>query len=231
MRELKIILLILLLLPVNSFSCEYYGNMKDQGNLLELQNTEYCIMYDTSLRSPIYASQHLIGKKLKHIDRSNNFRPDRRLNKNERTELKDYIKTGFDRGHLAPAGDMTSEISMKESFLLSNIIPQTKINNRFIHKKIEMAVRKMAIERGELYVVTGVIFDREIKVNNLNVPTKIYKAIVDPKEKLGCAYISNNDDSNTYEVVTIDTINKVSKLDIFPKLKNKSECIKMESIK
>jgi endonuclease G len=68
----------------------------------------------------------------------------------------DYTNSGFDRGHLAPAGDMKwSETAMDESFLMSNISPQKPAFNRGIWKKLEEKIRSWAIENDSIIVVTG----------------------------------------------------------------------------
>ena len=57
----------------------------------------------------------------------------------------DYIGSGYDRGHLAPAGDMRwSKKVMRESFLFSNMSPQHPSFNRGIWKKLENNVRRWA---------------------------------------------------------------------------------------
>ena len=65
----------------------------------------------------------------------------------------------MDRGHQAPSADFSSNLElMKESFTLSNAVPQQGDGfNRHIWKEFEDLVRKLAKDRGEIFVITGPI--------------------------------------------------------------------------
>ena len=95
-------------------------------------------------------------------------------------QLEDYRGSGYDRGHLCPAGDMKlNRTSMSESFLLSNMSPQERSFNRGIWKKVETKVRKWAITEGRIYVVTrGVLTSNKGKIGSngvsQNITTKSY---------------------------------------------------------
>lgn len=91
----------------------------------------------------------------------------------------DYRKSGYDRGHLAPAADMAfSARTMADSFFYSNMSPQKPAFNRGIWKDLEEQVRLFAIAEGEIYVVTGQILPKEktitIGPNQVTVPTHYY---------------------------------------------------------
>ena len=87
----------------------------------------------------------------------------------------DYNKCGYDRGHLAPAGDMTFDsVAMRESFLMSNVSPQVPAFNRGIWKQLEDLFRDWACEYKRIYIVTGPVL-KSIK----------------PLKKLGNSSISN----------------------------------------
>ena len=59
------------------------------------------------------------------VKRRDKFAPDPQLDPQERAELADYRRSGFDRGHQAPAGDQSSSQQLKdETFFLSNMAPQ-----------------------------------------------------------------------------------------------------------
>jgi endonuclease G len=75
------------------------------------------------------------------IERTNNFREDPFVNEGS-AALKDYRKSGYDRGHLAPAGSMKADAeNMSESFFMSNMSPQYPSFNRGVWKRLEGEVR------------------------------------------------------------------------------------------
>ena len=114
--------------------------------------------------------------------RKDNFRPDTTIITGS-AMLKDYRGSGFDRGHLAPAADMKwSKLAMSESFLLSNMSPQSPSFNRGIWKKLEEQSRKWAIEKDSIYVITGPALnsiETTIGVNEVGVPLQYFKVLVD----------------------------------------------------
>ena len=114
--------------------------------------------------------------------RSNRFKYDSNVHSRSST-LKDYYKSGYDRGHLAPAADMLwSEKAMKESFYMSNISPQKPGFNRGVWKKLEGRVRKLTLKEDSLIIITGPIFRDtlgSIGANHVSVPGYYYKAIID----------------------------------------------------
>lgn len=53
-------------------------------------------------------------------------------------EQWDYSYSGYDRGHMAPAGDMKwSKKAMDESFFMTNMCPQAKTLNTGAWKRLE----------------------------------------------------------------------------------------------
>ena len=94
--------------------------------------------------------------------RTDDFRADMSITTGS-ASLADYKYSGYDRGHLCPAADMTqNKTAMSESFFLSNKSPQTAGFNREIWSVAESQVRKWVLEYGKLYVVTGPIFKNNI---------------------------------------------------------------------
>ena len=89
--------------------------------------------------------------------RTNNFRADPSISTGS-AHPSDYTRSGFDRGHLAPAADMSfSQQAMSDSFFMSNMSPQRPQFNRGIWGKLEKQIRRFANREGMIVVVTGPI--------------------------------------------------------------------------
>lgn len=141
---------------------------------------------------------------------------------------EDYTRTGYDRGHLAPAGDMKwSAKAMRESFYLSNIIPQKPKLNRGIWKDLEEQVRDWAVKDGRLLIATGPVIRNNLKrlgKNRVAIPDSMYKVIVSPygKEPKGIAFLFANKGYGNTRLETlaipIDSVEKITGIDFFPAL-------------
>jgi endonuclease G len=157
------------------------------------------------------------------IGRTDNFRPDTNILTGSAT-LADYRGSGFDRGHLAPAGDMQWDPeAMSESFLLSNMSPQVPAFNRGIWKKLETEVRNWALEKDSLYVITGPVLspiDSFIGENQVGVPPLYFKILVDlsPPDHSLIAFLLPNSastDSLMNFAISVDSLEQVTGYDFF----------------
>lgn len=182
----------------------------------------FALMHSGVSRTPLWVAEKLTRESLiraRSVQREENFHAEETLPPEDRAELHDYARSGFDRGHMAPAADMPSLTAQHESFSLANIVPQQRQNNQILWAAIEGATRHMTNLRGELYVMTGPIFEGE-KIERINgrvfIPTHIYKAVYDPAKKEGAAWISPNNAENIYEVVSIAELEKRININLFP---------------
>tara|TARA_B100000900_G_C20500464_1_gene683481 strand:- start:546 stop:1031 length:486 start_codon:yes stop_codon:yes gene_type:complete len=139
----------------------------------------------------------------------------------------DYYKSGYDRGHLAPAGDMKiSSISMSESFLLSNISPQNSSFNRGGWKKLESQVRNWVLSEGNMYVVTGPILSNpigSIGSNRVTIPSFYYKIVYSrSNDKMIGIVMPNQKITNDlkYYVKSVDYIESITGIDFFHQLED-----------
>ncbi len=139
----------------------------------------------------------------------------------------DYKGSGYDRGHLASAGDMTFSVkAMEDSFLMSNIAPQKPGFNRGIWKKLETQVRQWALAEEDIIVVTGAVFPKEVTLtvgpSKITVPEGYFKVVYDltPPEKMIAFVISNESSRQDLQdfAVTVNAVEKITGLDFFPEL-------------
>lgn len=99
---------------------------------------------------------------------------------------EDYRNTGFDRGHMAPAGDMKwHPQAMRESFYMTNICPQSPDLNRGAWKKLEEKCRQRAEVDSSLVIICGPVFDKSgpaarICGTGVAVPQSFFKVILAP---------------------------------------------------
>ncbi|MFZ2949800.1 MAG: DNA/RNA non-specific endonuclease [Desulfuromonadaceae bacterium] len=188
----------------------------------ELCNSGYGTLHSGLTRTPLYAGEHLTREHLiqgKGLKRQSQFHADDRLPHTERAELNDYARSGYDRGHLAPSGDMFDLQSQHETFALSNMIPQEPSVNRGVWERIESKVRQIAKARGELFVVTGPLYqgaDLKRIGSRVLVPTAIFKAVFEPARNEAGAYVVENTPGAEPQIVSIANLNRLTGLDVFP---------------
>jgi endonuclease G len=162
---------------------------------------DFAIYYSPSDKKPIYTVERLNGEQLQapHPRRTNQFYEEARLPAHERALLADYRGSGYDRGHNVPAGDMTSERGMAQSFSLANMMPQARQNNQGIWAKRVEEPTRMYIKRaqGDVYIFTGSVGQAgSIGKSRVTIPSHLYKLVYDPAKKLAWAYwVENTDDA------------------------------------
>lgn len=117
-----------------------------------------------------------LGNKLERPD----FRPDPRLPKQFRSiGYYDYSGSGFDRGHLVPSADRFADAKLnEETFMMTNIVPQTSALNQYPWNKLESYVRGQARKGFDIYQIAGVYGERERLKNKITVPANCWKVII-----------------------------------------------------
>ena len=147
-------------------------------------------------------------------------------------DWKNYKKSGFDKGHLCPAADMDfSKSAFKETFFTSNISPQLHVFNNGVWKRLEEKVRYWAGKYDGIYVVTGGVLNPSLKTigrEKVAVPKYFYKILMDDtngKYRMIAFMIPNEkSDKPLYSfVVSVDSLEKITGIDFFPKLDNETE--------
>jgi len=185
---------------------------------------EFSLLHSGVTRTPLWSAEHLTGEHIEAgqgISRQNSFHAEEQLPEEDRAILQDYRRSGYDRGHMSPNGDMSSAETKEETFTLANMVPQSPCNNEVIWEGIESGVRSLAKEIGDVYVVTGPAFIGD-ELNSLKgrvmVPTHIWKAVYVPSRNEAMAYWTPNDNSLSWEIITLDELQKKIGIDVFPGL-------------
>lgn len=117
------------------------------------------------------------------ISRTNKFSADPEIP--ESAETWDYNYSGYDRGHMAPAGDMRwDREAMEQTFLMTNICPQVKSLNAGSWKNLEEKCRLWAQADSAIYIVCGPVIDGKpieyIGDTRVYVPRRFFKVIISP---------------------------------------------------
>jgi endonuclease G, mitochondrial len=174
---------------------------------------------------PLYSAERILGSETTgDEERTDNFREDETLPEGGRAELSDYLRSGYDRGHMSPAADFrTDPQKMSESFLLSNMVPQNHTLNAEAWAGLEGATRGCARQVGQVYVVTGPIFAGRIKTigrNRVAVPSAVYKIVVAPNGDSRAFVFANKSarkqKSYLDRTVSIESIERQTGLNFFP---------------
>ena len=167
--------------------------------LRELCFSEFAVLHNGVTKTPVYVAQRLNAAALrqgKDLKRSDRFYSEARLPRSERAELSDYKGSGLSRGHMAPAGDMSTPEGKAQSFSLANMVPQDSKQNGGPWARIEKDTRRY-IERakGHVFVFTGPIYEGPLATigqNGVAVPTAVFKLVYDPNSGKSWAHIQEN---------------------------------------
>lgn len=152
--------------------------------------------------------------------------------------LEDYRRSGYDRGHMAPAGDMKwSDLSMTQCHYLTNIVPQNHELNKGVWNAIEQKSREWVEVEDSLIIITGPVLTddnlEKIGHSGVTVPRRFFKIILAPNSDplMALAFmVDNRDVEHNYEWYTasIDQIEEATGMDFFSSLpkdvENKIEC-------
>ncbi|MDR3430073.1 DNA/RNA non-specific endonuclease [Silvimonas sp.] len=184
----------------------------------------FAVLYSGVSLTPLWSAEHITRQRVqqaREMVRTDTFHEEPQLQNMPHPELADYARSGFDRGHMSPNGDMPDKDAQFQSFSLANMIPQSPENNRGLWAGLEASVRDMAVRDGEVYVVTGPLFEGSAikRLNNrVLVPTYLYKAVYNPSKQQAAAYVTPNAPGDDYQVVSIAELEKRIGINPFPTL-------------
>jgi len=146
---------------------------------------------------------------------------------------RDYLHSGYSRGHLAPAVDFAfSDAAIRSTFLLSNAIPQRQSVNAGRWRQVETAVREIARHADRVHIFTGVLFEgeeRTIGAGAVSVPSHTYKVILVERgqaRKMYAVIVPNRDhvrETIDQFAVSVDEVEQRTGLDFFRELPDEQE--------
>ncbi|NKI26054.1 DNA/RNA non-specific endonuclease [Arenibacter sp. 6A1] len=154
-------------------------------------------------------------------------------------DWRNYKGSGYDRGHLCPAGDRRfSEAAFNETFYTSNISPQDRDFNAGVWNRLEKQVRYWAKKEGPLFVVTGGVLEGglpSIGEEEVTVPKFYYKIVAkgNGADLKVLAFLFPHRESNaklSRFVVPVDEVEALTGIDFFPELPDTQET-KLEAAK
>ncbi len=227
-----VLLLIWLLIPARSDNFTITEIPELKGNELIIKREGFTVCFDTLKSQAQWVAWEITREELTGaVERSDRFRSDPLLSRF--TDMAtSYSRSGFDRGHLAPAGDMTwSDSAMTHSFYYSNISPQDPKLNRGLWKKTEEMARNAAEKNGRVFVITGPLFfssDTIVLNGRLPVPGSFFKVIAvtgyNSIESIGFIFPNKPPEQTLFSYsVTVDSIEALTGMNFFPTLPSKAE--------
>lgn len=152
------------------------------------------------------------------------------LVKSESADWRNYKNSGYDKGHLCPAGDRKGSFDeYNETFFTSNISPQEHEFNSGVWNRLEEKVRYWAVKSDGLFVVTGGVLSDNLKTigkEDVSVPNYFYKVLLskDGTRMIGFLVPHENSNQPLYEfVVSVDEIEKMTGIDFYPNLEDEIE--------
>ena len=198
-------------------------NPKLQPRTREICFTAFAVLHSGQTRTPLYAAEHLTRKNVRNagkLSRRDSYHAEEFLPPGERAELKDYERSGYDRGHMAPNANFATRKAQAESFSLANMVPQVHENNAGVWAGIETATRRLASREGELYVLTGPAFmgSNLKKIGKVLVPSHLWKVVYSPARQQAGAYLISNDETRDYAVLTVSELERMIGIRLLPGL-------------
>ena len=164
-----------------------------------IDKSVFTICYDYKLKGAKYVAYTLDGSLVNssNIKKRPRFYTEKNLPKQYRSTSKDYVNSGYDRGHLANDADFDyNEKTLRKTYTMANIIPQAPKVNRKTWIKAEKYERTVALELGSVTVINGVVYSsnpKRIGKNGVAVPDAFWKIIYNDEKKFKKCFYYKND--------------------------------------
>lgn len=192
----------------------------------------FSVSFNPERHTPNYVSWILHSNETYgHSARSNSFWTDEEVE--GCADTRDYVRSGYDRGHMCPAGEQKwSAKAMRHSFVMTNICPQKNELNSGAWKTLEEKERFWAMRDSLLVIVAGPIYNGEssqtIGANRVAVPDAFFKVLLapyaSPMRAIGFVFPNMKCPGNMENYsMTVDEVERITGLDFFPSLPDEIE--------
>lgn len=136
----------------------------------------------------------------------------------------DYMRSGYDRGHLCPSGDNKwSEEAQEQSFLMTNMCPQNHNLNAGDWNEMEMQCRRWAEKFGKLDIMAGpILFRGKHKTigSGVVVPEAFFKVVYCPSRRMAIGFIYRNEAGNRPKGDYVNSVAQIERITGFKFLTN-----------
>lgn len=205
-----------------------------KGKLSETirHRTSYVVSYNHDTKQPNWVAWKLTTSMVKGNLPRATFMDDDDM-PDPKGYKSDYYNSGFDKGHLCPAGDNKwSEKAMNDCFLMTNMCPQNHGLNAGVWNSIEQQCRNWAKKYGLVYIVCGPLFlnqqHRKIGRNKVVVPDAFFKVVLrvgKNPQAIGfiCRNKSQKGKTKADFVNSVDEVERITGYDFFSKLPDNIE--------
>lgn len=218
--------------PLSRLEAPY--RLEDSGCEI-IDHMGYALSYNSDYRVPNWVAYELLESEIitAYRKREDKFVPDPMV-KGRQAYDRDYVGSGYDRGHMAPAADMRwSSQTMKECFYLSNVCPQNHNLNSGAWNDLEKQVRREVRFYKSVWVVCGPVFDnnypKHIGSNHVMVPDSFFKALLARRKDgtyaaIGFIFPNKACERNlTHYAMTVDQLEARLGMDLFYNLEEKAQ--------
>lgn len=194
-----------------------------------IHHNYYSLSYSEAYEQAEWVAYELKKEHLSQAERKRPYFNEDPLVQTGSADWRNYKNSGYDRGHLCPAGDRRfSVFAYNQTFLTSNITPQKHDFNSGIWNRLEIQTRDWANTMDGVFVVTGGILEKDLErigTEKVAVPKWFYKIILDfnGKKKTMIGFLIPHQESRqklSAFVVTVDEIEKRTGIDFFPQLED-----------
>lgn len=197
----------------------------------------YSLSYSETHEQAEWVAYTLTKEQLTYEDRKRPYFIEDPKVPTKSADWRNYKGSGYDRGHLCPAGDRRfSKYAYNETFYTSNISPQRNDFNAGIWNRLEQKVRRWAKRYNSVTVVTGGVLEKNlpsIGEEDVSVPQYYYKIVsreVQGKIRVLAFLFPHMESSKSLKhfTVSVDRLERMTGIDFFKDLPDTLET-KIES--